>query len=184
MSSSACIKRLQRELQEIKKNPPSNCSADVISSNDISKWKAQIYGPKDTPFEGGTFNLELFFGKEYPFKAPTVKFTTRVYHPNISRNGEICLDILKSQWSPALSVQKVLLSVCSLLTDPNPSDPLVTEAANLYISNQTKYNERVKEYVKEYASGKLSKEITTTTKVTEDYSDDDDDDDDEDEEDW
>ena len=99
-------------------------------------------GPNDSPFQGGIFNLSIHFPTDYPFKPPIIffNFITKIYHPNISSSGSICLDILKQQWSPALTINKILLSICSLLTDPNPDDPLVPEAANLFKNNKKNMN--------------------------------------------
>jgi ubiquitin-conjugating enzyme E2 D/E len=82
-------------------------------------------GPDDSPYTGGVYFMDIHFPADYPFKPPKVSFTTKIYHCNINSNGGICLDILKDQWSPALTISKVLLSICSLLTDANPDDPLV-----------------------------------------------------------
>ncbi|KAJ0067446.1 hypothetical protein NL108_007903, partial [Boleophthalmus pectinirostris] len=90
----------------------------------------------DSPYQNGVFFLTIHFPTDYPFKPPKVAFTTKIYHPNINSNGSICLDILRSQWSPALTVSKVLLSICSLLCDPNPDDPLVPEIAHTYKSDR------------------------------------------------
>ena len=95
-----------------------------------------IMGPSDSPYQGGVFFLDIQFPPDYPFKPPKCQFKTKVYHPNINANGGICLDILKNQWSPALTTTKVLLYISSLLSDPNPDDPLVGEIAALFKSNK------------------------------------------------
>uniref|UniRef100_A0A8C8Z1C4 E2 ubiquitin-conjugating enzyme n=1 Tax=Prolemur simus TaxID=1328070 RepID=A0A8C8Z1C4_PROSS len=105
----------------------------------------------DSPYQGGVFFLTIHFPTDYPFKPPKVAFTTRIYHPNINSNGSICLDILRSQWSPALTISKVLLSICSLLCDPNPDDPLVPEIARIYKTDRDKYNRISREWTQKYA---------------------------------
>ncbi|XP_051056518.1 ubiquitin-conjugating enzyme E2 D4 isoform X2 [Phodopus roborovskii] len=106
------LKRIQKELTDLQRDPPAQCSAGPVG-DDLFHWQATIMGP--------------------------VAFTTKIYHPNINNNGSICLDILRSQWSPALTVSKVLLSICSLLCDPNPDDPLVPEIAHTYKADREKY---------------------------------------------
>ena len=98
--------RLQKELEKIRAEPSANCTAQPCGDN-MFKWKAQIYGPEDTPYYGGIFHLEIMFPTEYPFKPPKIHFVTKVYHPNINSVGSICLDILKEKWSPALTINKV-----------------------------------------------------------------------------
>ena len=118
------LKRIQKELIELNDEPPSNCSAGPVD-DDLFKWNATILGPEDSPYQGGIFSLNINFPADYPFKPPKINFETKIYHCNINSNGAICLDILKDNWSPALTIPKVLLSISSLLTDPNPDDPLV-----------------------------------------------------------
>tara|TARA_B100001094_G_C17873701_1_gene643363 strand:+ start:82 stop:552 length:471 start_codon:yes stop_codon:yes gene_type:complete len=153
--STSTLKRIRKELNNIRKNPPSHCSAGPEDDDDVMHWVATIMGPEGSPYEGGIFNLSIDFTEKYPFKPPKVKFITKIYHPNISGRGNICLDILKSggKWSPALTVTKILLSICSLLTDPNPDDPLVPEIAKIYTTNRAKYDLIAREWTTIYASG-------------------------------
>jgi ubiquitin-conjugating enzyme E2 D/E len=145
------IQRLNKELADINKNPPTNCSAGLID-DDIFNWQATIMGPEGTPYHGGVFELRIDFPQDYPFKPPNVIFTTRIYHCNINSNGNICLDILKEQWSPALTISKVLLSICSLMNDQNPNDPLDSDAAELYLKDYNKFLEQAAFYTTMYAS--------------------------------
>jgi len=143
-------RRIQKEYQDLAKDAPDNCSAGPRGDN-MFIWDGTIVGPSDSPYVGGIFNLEIHFPSDYPFKPPKVIFTTKIYHPNINANGGICLDILKDQWSPALTISKTLLSICSLLTDPNPKDPLVPEIADLYIRDRETYNYKAREWTQKYA---------------------------------
>ena len=145
------IKRLQKELIDIQKDDTPNLSAGPVNNN-LFEWEAVILGPIATPYEGGVFNLNISIPSNYPFKPPIVIFKTKIFHPNINSAGSICLDILKNQWSPALTISKILLSICSLLSDPNPNDPLVHEIANLLKNNPESYNQTAREWTTLYAS--------------------------------
>ena len=144
-------KRIARELKDLETSPVDNCTAGLVNKDDIYLWQGTIIGPQGSPYEGGLFRLEIKFPTDYPFKPPMVKFITKVFHPNINAAGGICLDILKDQWSPSLTITKVLLSISSLLTDPNPKDPLVPEIAKLYETNIQEFNRVAKEYTQNYA---------------------------------
>mmetsp|Transcript_30109 Transcript_30109/g.44622 ORF Transcript_30109/g.44622 Transcript_30109/m.44622 type:complete len:148 (+) Transcript_30109:140-583(+) len=145
------LKRLNKELKDLAVDPPPNCSAGPVG-DDLFRWTATILGPSQSPYNGGIFFLNIVFPPEYPFKPPRVSFTTKIFHPNINDKGGICLDILKDNWSPALTISKVLLSVCSLLTDPNPDDPLVPDIATLYKTDRVKYNQKAKAFTQKYAT--------------------------------
>ena len=145
------LKRLQKELLDIGKDPPGNCSAGPVSEKEMLSWVATIMGPEGSPYAGGLYQLKILFPTDYPFKPPKISFSTKIYHPNINSAGNICLDILKDQWSPALTITKVLLSISSLLTDPNPDDPLVPDIAQLYKTNRGKYEATAREWCRKYA---------------------------------
>ncbi|XP_067673127.1 ubiquitin-conjugating enzyme E2-17 kDa-like [Haliotis asinina] len=144
------MKRITKELHDLNKDPPASCSAGPVG-DDMFHWQATIIGPHESPFQGGVFYLSIHFPADYPFKPPKLAFTTRIYHPNINSNGSICLDILRSQWSPALTISKVLLSITSLLTDANPDDPLVPEIARVYKTDRQKYDDTARDWTKKYA---------------------------------
>ena len=144
------LQRIQKELLEIQKDPPANCSAGP-EGDDLYEWQASIMGPRDSPYQGGVFWLKIHFPKDYPFKPPKVMFLTKIYHPNISASGAICIDILKDNWSPALTISKVLLCICSLLDDPNPDDPLVPDIAELFKSDREAYNVKARDRTMVYA---------------------------------
>jgi len=146
------LKRINKELADLGRDPPSSCSAGPEDEGNMFNWQATIMGPGDSPYAGGVFFLKITFPTDYPFKPPKVSFVTKIYHPNINQNGSICLDILKEQWSPALTVSKVLLSICSMLTDPNPDDPLVPEIAQLYKTDRQLYEKNAKEWTRKYAT--------------------------------
>jgi ubiquitin-conjugating enzyme E2 D/E len=144
-------KRIVKELKELEQDPPAGCSAGPENDQDIYKWTATLLGPDDTPYAGGVFNLVIQFPTDYPFKPPKVAFTTKIYHPNINAQGGICLDILKDQWSPALGIAKVLLSISSLLADANPKDPLVPDIARIYETNREEFNRIAREWTLQFA---------------------------------
>ena len=144
------LKRLAKELKDLPTQIPDLCSAAPVGDN-LLHWKGSIIGPSESPYEGGVFHLNIHFTSDYPFKPPEVNFVTKIYHPNISHNGSICLDILQNNWCPALTVEKVLLSIISLLCEPNPYNPLVQDIAKIYMTDRSKYNAVAKEWTKKYA---------------------------------
>ncbi|XP_053571714.1 ubiquitin-conjugating enzyme E2 E2 [Bombina bombina] len=120
--------------------------------DNIYEWRSTILGPPGSVYEGGVFFLDIAFSPDYPFKPPKVTFRTRIYHCNINSQGVICLDILKDNWSPALTISKVLLSICSLLTDCNPADPLVGSIATQYMTNRAEHDRMARQWTKRYAT--------------------------------
>jgi ubiquitin-conjugating enzyme E2 D len=144
------LRRIQKEMGDMAKDPPGGCSCGP-KGDDLYEWTGMIMGPADSPFAGGVFGVSIHFPLDYPFKPPKVSFTNKIYHPNVSESGVICLDILKGAWSPALTISKVLLSILSLLTDPNPDDPLAPEVAREYKEDRLTYDTKAREWTAKYA---------------------------------
>lgn len=142
--------RLQKEYDDIIANPPIGVTAGLEKEN-IYEWVATLAGPEGTPYVSGVFILKLSFPKNYPFTPPLVTFKTPIYHCNINKHGNICLDILKDNWTPVLTIEKVLLSISSLLAEANPDDPLVPDIANLFRNNKAEHDRIARECTLEYA---------------------------------
>lgn len=98
---------------------PPGVSAFPDDPNNLLAWTATIAGPADTPYADLKFKLSVVFPNNYPYAPPTVLFKTPIYHPNVDFSGRICLDILKDKWSAVYNVSSVLLSLQSLLGEPN-----------------------------------------------------------------
>ena len=146
------LRRIKKELKELQVTSPLPYASAGPNGDDLFEWEATIMGPVGTPYAGGVFFLKIYFPTDYPFHPPKVSFTSKIYHCNInSENGAISLDILTDQWSPSLSISSLLLSITSLLSDPNPDNPLVPEIARVYKEDKVKYDRVAKEWTKKYA---------------------------------
>ncbi|KVI06141.1 ubiquitin-conjugating enzyme E2 27 isoform X1 [Cynara cardunculus var. scolymus] len=128
--------RVQKELQECNKDINVSGISVNPKSDNLTSLIGTIPGPIGTPYEGGTFKIDIDLPDGYPFEPPRMKFATKVWHPNISsQSGAICLDILKDQWSPALTLKVALLSIQALLSAPQPNDPQDAVVAQQYLKD-------------------------------------------------
>jgi len=144
-------RRIQKETQRLAEEPVPGIYANPDPANS-RYFHVQIAGPIQSPFEGGLFSLELFLPDDYPMVPPKVRFLTKLYHPNVDKLGRICLDILKSKWSPALQIRSVLLSIQALLSSPNPDDPLDNGVAEQWIHNEAEALRTAAEWTRRFAS--------------------------------
>jgi ubiquitin-conjugating enzyme E2 T len=148
---------MKKEIEQFNISPPPGISCwPKNECNALDDLEASMIGPEDTPYENGVFKLNIRIPDRYPFEPPQITFRTKIYHPNIDTAGRICLDILKMQpkgsWKPSLNLATVLTSIRLLLTEPNPSDPLMAEIANEYQFNKERFEESAKKWTKEYAN--------------------------------
>ncbi|KAJ4879314.1 Ubiquitin-conjugating enzyme E2 1 [Raphanus sativus] len=146
--STPARKRLMRDFKRLQQDPPPGVIG-APRDNNIMHWDAVIFGPNDTPWDGGTFKLSLQFSEDYPNKPLRVRFVSRMFHPNILADGSIFLDILQDQWLPIYDVASILISIQSLLCDPNTDSYANSEAARMYSESKREYNRRVRGVVEE-----------------------------------
>lgn len=142
--------RANQETERLVSDPVPGISAQPHDDN-LRYFDVMIDGPSQSPYEGGRFKLELFLPEDYPMEAPKIRFLTKIYHPNIDRLGRICLDVLKNNWSPALQIRTILLSIQALLGAPNPDDPLANDVAQSWKDDEKAAIQTAKEWTEKYA---------------------------------
>jgi len=163
-SSATALRRLMTEYKQLTANgsPDGMFTAGPITEADFFAWEALICGPKDTPFEGGVFAAKLNFPTDYPLSPFKMKFDPPLFHPNIYPDGTVCISILHTpgddptqyesaseRWSPVQSVEKVILSVISMLAEPNLESGANIDCCKLYRDNREEYVRIVKASIRE-----------------------------------
>ncbi|KKA27716.1 hypothetical protein TD95_002345 [Thielaviopsis punctulata] len=150
----ASTKRISKELADITASPLPDISVSLVN-NVLHTWSCTIAGPAHTPYSGGTFTVLVTMPLDYPFKPPSIKFATRIYHPNITNDdsGSVCLGLLKSEnWKPNTRVAAVLEAVRGLLVEPNPEDPLETAIAEQFVQNRAAFDAEAAAMTRKYAA--------------------------------
>lgn len=153
MAGSA-LKRLMQEYRELTVNPPEGIVAGPKSDDNFFEWEALITGPEDSPFEDGVFVAELVFPQDYPLSPPKMKFISDMFHPNVYPDGRVCISILHTpgddplgyetaaeRWSPVQSIEKILLSVVSMLAEPNDESGANVDASKMWRDNRKQFSE-------------------------------------------
>ena len=144
-------RRVLKEMGDIAKD--TSAAIDLVRDpSNAMHLTGTIKGPDDTPYSGGLFQVDITIPADYPMAPPKMKFMTKMWHPNVSsQTGAICLDILKDQWSPALTLKTALLSLQALMCAPEPSDPQDAEVANMYTRNQEQFISTARFWTETYA---------------------------------
>ncbi|KAG2193856.1 ubiquitin conjugating enzyme 1 [Mucor mucedo] len=155
-------KRILNEIAEANNDKSAETVVYVPHEGDIYKMLGSIQGPRETPYEGGTFLLDIKLHDNHPFAPPEIKFITKVYHPNVSsQTGAICLDVLKSNWSPAMTLRLCLISIQSLLDAPDASSPQDFQVAKVYTSNKQQFIREAKTWTRVHANVSLDAYISS-----------------------
>lgn len=152
---------LKKQLAELKKKPVDGFSAGLVDDDNIYKWSILIMGPQDTLYEGGFFKATLEFPQEYPLRPPKMKFISEIWHPNVDKEGNVCVSILhepgddrwgyekpEERWLPVHTVETILLSVISVLADPNDESPANVDAAKQWREQLSAFKKKVAECVR------------------------------------
>ncbi|RPB08413.1 ubiquitin-conjugating enzyme [Morchella conica CCBAS932] len=158
MSFAAANKRLLKEYKALLRESPEGIVAGPVDESNLFEWECLIQGPDETPFEGGVFPATLSFPKDYPLNPPKMKFTCEMFHPNVYKDGTVCISILHSpgddpnqyedaseRWSPIQSVEKILISVMSMLAEPNDESGANIDASKVWRDNKEEYSRRVRQ---------------------------------------
>ncbi|KAL5258024.1 hypothetical protein ACHWQZ_G012840 [Mnemiopsis leidyi] len=149
----AATRRLNKELQDIKKQGLEFIADIAAKEDNILQWKL-IIRPLMPPFNNGAFKIELSFPTEYPFKPPILTFQTPIYHPNVDEKGQVCLPIINAaNWKPATKTEQVLQALVALIHEPEPEHPLRSELAKEYLEERSKFMKNATEHTTKHASG-------------------------------
>ncbi|CCA69827.1 related to UBC5-E2 ubiquitin-conjugating enzyme [Serendipita indica DSM 11827] len=149
--ASTAQRRIAKELRDLSNNPIEGITIHPQEDN-LAHWDVTITGPPSSPYKGGHFKATIDFPGNFPFKAPSLVFATKVYHPGINEQGEICVPILRDEWKPTISMSTVLNIVYEKLANPSPDDPYEADIAALLKSDEAKFKATAKEWTKKYAS--------------------------------
>ena len=160
MSESA-LRRLMAEYKQISLNPPDGIAAGPVDEENFFEWEAAITGPQGTYFEDGVFTAQLTFPQDYPLNPPKMKFKSELFHPNIYPDGTVCISILhppgndphgyessNERWTPVQSIEKILLSVMSMLTEPNTESPANVDAAKMWREDRQAFKKKARSSVR------------------------------------
>eukprot|EP00486_Rosalina_sp_Unknown_P010413 CAMPEP_0201592312 /NCGR_PEP_ID=MMETSP0190_2-20130828/190242_1 /ASSEMBLY_ACC=CAM_ASM_000263 /TAXON_ID=37353 /ORGANISM="Rosalina sp." /LENGTH=154 /DNA_ID=CAMNT_0048051025 /DNA_START=115 /DNA_END=579 /DNA_ORIENTATION=+ len=150
-ANSKAVKRLQKELKKIKKNPLPNADAEPSGKNMLI-WTAKVKGPKGSCYEGGKFKVTITFSDDYPMKAPELQFVTKVYHPSVkSDDGKVCPEVIGKDWAPTLNVSYILETLIGMLVNPTSDSPLEPEIAEVLAKDKKKFEKTAKQWTKKHA---------------------------------
>jgi ubiquitin-conjugating enzyme E2 D/E len=146
------LKRILKEYNSFQQNPIPGWNV-YINANDMTSWKAILNDDTmPAPYTDGMWLLTIDFPPDYPFKAPKIKFITPIYHCNVSSDGKVCIDILRENWNPAITVPKALASITSLLLNPNAQDPIDSFKGQLYKDDREAYVSQATLHTQKYAA--------------------------------